>query len=471
MLFSSIPFLYYYLPVVLIAYYLVPKPAKNMVLLLASLVFYGWGEPSFVFLMMATIGLGYVFGILIEKFKQEKYKDRPWARICLIVSVGISLGFLGYFKYANFFITNVNAATGISIPLLKVVLPIGISFYTFQLVSYIIDVYRGKVAAQKNPIILATYITMFPQLIAGPIVRYSDVEKQLQNRDITFDKIAYGIRRFALGVGKKILIANVLGEFCAVFKAADEKSIVFFWAYAAAVSLQIYFDFSGYSDMAIGLGSMLGFRFIENFNYPFISKSATEFWRRWHMSLGTWFRDYVYIPLGGSRCSRARNLLNIFIVWMLTGFWHGAEWTFVVWGLYFGILLMLEKTFLLKWLEKIPVFGHVYILLLGIISFVIFDAASIGDAIYHITAMFGGAGLPLMTGVTAYYVRSYLVIFILAVIGATPLPKRIFEKIDAGRIGSKVLMAAEPIVMLLILIAATGYLVDGSFNPFLYFRF
>lgn len=464
MLFSSIPFLYYYLPVVLIAYYLAPKPVKNGVLLLASLVFYGWGEPAFVFLMMATIGIGYVFGILIEKQKR-------WAKPCMIISVGLCLGFLGYFKYANFFITNVNAATGISLPLLKVVLPIGISFYTFQLVSYIIDVYWGKVAAQKNPIILATYITMFPQLIAGPIVRYSDVEKQLKERSITFDKIAYGIRRFALGLGKKILIANVLGEFCAVFKAADEKSIVFFWAYAIAVSMQIYFDFSGYSDMAIGLGSMLGFHFIENFNYPFISKSATEFWRRWHMSLGTWFRDYVYIPLGGSRCSVPRNLLNIFIVWMLTGFWHGAEWTFVVWGLYFGILLMLEKTVLLKWLERIPVLGHVYIFVLGIISFVIFDAVSLADAVEHILAMFGGTGLPVLTDLTIYYLRSYAVMFVLAMIGATPLPKMLFDKVNNHNIGNKLVSVLEPIAMLLILVVATGYLVDGSFNPFLYFRF
>ena len=466
MLFSSIPFLYYFLPVVLIAYYLVPKPAKNMVLLLASLVFYGWGEPSIVFLMMASIGLGYVFGILIEKFQ-----NTPWAKVCMIVSVAISLGFLGYFKYANFFIINVSAITGISLPLLKVTLPIGISFYTFQLISYIIDVYWGKVAAQKNLIKLATYITMFPQLIAGPIVRYSDVEKQLSDRSITFDKIAYGIRRFALGLGKKILIANVLGEFCAAFKATDETSIVFFWAYAIAVSLQIYFDFSGYSDMAIGLGSLLGFHFIENFNYPFISKSATEFWRRWHMSLGTWFRDYVYIPLGGSRCTRARNLLNIFIVWMLTGLWHGAEWTFVVWGLYFGILLMLEKTFLLKWLEKYKVFGHVYILILGIISFVIFDSVSLPDAVSHIGAMFGVGGIPLITEATGYYLNSYKMIFVIAVIGATPVPKLLAEKISYNRIGKMILAVLEPIVMIGIIIVATGYLVDGSFNPFLYFRF
>ena len=466
MLFSSIPFLYYFLPVVLIAYYLVPKPVKNGVLLLASLVFYGWGEPSYVFLMMTSIGLGYVFGLLIEKFRGTK-----WSKICMIISVVISFGFLGYFKYANFFITNFNAATGLSLPLLNVVLPIGISFYTFQLVSYIIDVYWGTVAAQKNLVILATYITMFPQLIAGPIVRYSDVERQLIDRDITFKRIAYGIRRFCLGMGKKILIANILGEYCAAFKATDEKSVIFYWIYAIAVSLQIYFDFSGYSDMAIGLGSMLGFQFIENFNYPFISKSATEFWRRWHMSLGTWFRDYVYIPLGGSRCSSGRLMCNIFVVWMLTGFWHGAEWNFIVWGLYFGILLMIEKKFLLKWLEKYKVFGHTYIILLAIISFIIFDAVNLGAAVEHVGAMFGFAGVPVVTGITTYYLRSYAVIFIIAMIGATPVPKLLVEKIMKNKVGKSVVKTIEPVVMAILLLVVTAYLVDGSFNPFLYFRF
>lgn len=466
MLFSSIPFLYYFLPVVLIAYYLVPKPAKNMVLLLASLVFYGWGEPSYVFLMMASIGLGYVFGLLIEKFR-----GTIWSKVCMIVSVVISFGFLGYFKYSNFFIANFNAATGLSIPLLNVVLPIGISFYTFQLVSYIIDVYWGKVVAQKSLLILATYITMFPQLIAGPIVRYSDVERQLIERSITFEKVAYGIRRFCLGLGKKILIANILGEYCAAFKATDEKSVIFYWTYAIAVSLQIYFDFSGYSDMAIGLGSMLGFHFIENFNYPFISKSATEFWRRWHMSLGTWFRDYVYIPLGGSRCSAARLMFNIFVVWMLTGFWHGAEWNFIVWGLYFGILLMIEKSFLLKWLEKYKVFGHAYILFLAIISFIIFDAVNMGAAVEHIGAMFGFADVPVVTGITTYYLKSYVIVFILAMIGATPIPKLLVEKLMKNKAGKAIIKGVEPVAMAIMLLVVTAYLVDGSFNPFLYFRF
>ncbi|MBQ3546294.1 MAG: MBOAT family protein [Lachnospiraceae bacterium] len=466
MLFSSIPFLYYFLPMVLIAYYLAPKSVKNMVLLIASLVFYGWGEPTYVILMLISIGTGYLFGILIEKFRET-----VWSKICLIVSVTISLGFLVYFKYANFFITNFNKVTGSSLKILNVVLPIGISFYTFQIVSYIIDVYRNQVKAQRNPITLATYITMFPQLIAGPIVRYSDVERQLVKRSISFEKISYGIRRFCFGLGKKILIANVLGEYCAVFKATDEKSIIFYWTYAIAVSLQIYFDFSGYSDMAIGLGSMLGFEFIENFNYPFISKSATEFWRRWHMSLGTWFRDYVYIPLGGSRCSKKRLILNIFVVWMLTGFWHGAEWNFIVWGLYFGILLVLEKSFLLKWLEKYKIIGHLYILIFGIMSFIIFDAISMEGAISHIGVMFGVTDISLMTYITRYYLKSYLIVFIIAIIGATPVPKILIKKLMKNKIGNIIIKISEPIVMAILLLVITGYLVDGSFNPFLYFRF
>ena len=466
MLFSSIPFLYYFLPSVLIAYYLVPKPAKNMVLLLASLVFYGWGEPIYVFLMVGTIFMAYSFGRLIDRTERLFSK-----RLYLIVSIVISLGILGYFKYADFFITNVNLVTGMQIPLLKVVLPIGISFYTFQLISYLIDVYWGRVAAQKSVIKLATYITMFPQLIAGPIVRYSDVEKQLTDREINFSKISYGIRRFVLGLGKKILIANVLGEFCSQFRAADDTSVLFFWAYAIAVSLQIYFDFSGYSDMAIGLGSMLGFQFMENFNYPFISKSITEFWRRWHMSLGTWFRDYVYIPLGGSRCSFRRNIFNIFVVWMLTGLWHGAEWNFVLWGLYFGILLMMEKAFLLKWLKQYAIIGHIYVLLFVIFSFVLFDAKSLAQVGEYIQAMFGFTGLPMMSKTTLYYLNSYLVIFFIAIFGATPLPKMVVERIKKCTVLRRCIDVIEPLLMIVLILLCTGYLVDGSFNPFLYFRF
>lgn len=466
MLFSGIPFLYYFLPIVLIAYYAVPKPLKNMVLLLASLVFYAWGEPAYVFLMAASIVLEYGLALLIEKFRGTK-----WSKVFMILSVAVSVGLLGYFKYANFFVSNFAAVTGLPLKALNIALPIGISFYTFQLLSYTADVYRGDVAAQKNPVTLATYIAMFPQLIAGPIVRYTDVEKQLKERRITFEQINYGIRRFAVGLGKKILIANVLGEFCSSFRATDEKSLLFYWAYAIAVSLQIYFDFSGYSDMAIGLGSMLGFRFVENFNYPFISASATEFWRRWHMSLGTWFRDYVYIPLGGSRCSRPRVICNLFVVWMLTGFWHGAEWTFVVWGLYFGVLLVLEKSFLLKWIEKCKAIGHVYILLFVMISFVIFDASGLGEAAAHIGAMFGFGAIPLLTDVTVYYLGSYAVVFLIAIIGATPLPKYLFKKLTEKPIVKKITEVLIPVLTIGLFLVCTAYLVDGSFNPFLYLRF
>lgn len=466
MVFSSIPFLFYFLPCVLIAYYLVPKSLKTQVLLLASLVFYAWGEPSLVFLMLLSIALGYVFGILIERFR-----GTPWAKISLLLSLGISVSFLGYFKYANFFISNFNRATGLDIPFLKVVLPIGISFYTFQLMSYIMDVYWEKVRAQKNLFQLATYIAMFPQLIAGPIVRYTDVEKQLSDRTITYEKVSYGIRRFVLGLGKKVLIANLLGEFCATFKATEEKTVIFFWAYAVAISLQIYFDFSGYSDMAIGLGSMLGFHFMENFNYPFIAKSITEFWRRWHISLGTWFRDYVYIPLGGSRKNFATTLRNIFIVWMLTGLWHGADWTFVIWGMYFGCLLILEKAFLLNWLEKHDILGRLYTVFLCLISFVIFDGDSLWESLQYITALFGGGDYPVVNEITLYYLGSYFVIFVIALIGATPLPKRVIAKcMEIKRYGDLVSFL-EPVFMVILLLVVTAYLVDGSFNPFLYFRF
>ena len=466
MLFSSIPFLYYFLPITLILYYAVPKSVKNVVLLLASLVFYGWGEPSYVFIMIGSIIVGYVTGILLEKIQKTTLK-----KVVLIVSLVISLGLLAYFKYANFFIENFSKATGISVPLLKVALPIGISFYTFQLISYVIDVYWGSVKAQKNFISLATYITMFPQLIAGPIVRYSDVEKQLKDRTHDFKKTAYGIKRFVIGLSKKILIANVLGELCSIFNASDEKSILFYWIYAIAVSLHIYFDFSGYSDMAIGLGSLLGFSFPENFNYPFISKSASEFWRRWHMSLGTWFRDYVYIPLGGSRKGKLRLLFNILIVWLLTGFWHGAEWTFVVWGLYFAVLLVIEKTFLLKILDKYKIVGHIYLIFVSIISFIIFDAATLKDAVSHVGKMFGAGNIGFISDSTIYYLKSFGVVLLLAIIGSTPLPKKLIQWIKDKNVGSKILTVLEPIAMILLLLVCTGYLVDGSFNPFLYFRF
>lgn len=467
MLFSSIPFLFYFLPCVLILYLIAPQCLKNTVLLLSSLVFYAWGEPRYVIWMLLAITLGYIFGLLIERFKEKK----RISKLFMILSVASSLAMLGYFKYVDFFIGNFNAITGLSIPLLKIALPIGISFYTFQILSYTVDVYRGNVAAQKNPIDLAAYVALFPQLIAGPIVRYSDVAEQLKSRTHTLEKTVLGARRFMIGLGKKILIANILGELCDTFRASDDKSVLFFWLYAVAYSLHIYFDFSGYSDMAIGLGKLFGFDFLENFNYPYISASITEFWRRWHMSLGSWFRDYVYIPLGGNRVSRMRHLFNIFVVWMLTGFWHGAAWNFIVWGLFFAVLLMVEKLWLLKYLKKSRVLSHIYVVVLIIISFVIFDASSMGQAFSYIGSMFGAGGYPLVSTEFLYYLRSYGVVLILGIIGATPLPKKLWNRIAATGIGSNIMTFAEPIALSALLLCCSAYLVDGSYNPFLYFRF
>lgn len=466
MLFSSIPFLYYFLPFTLILYFVVPKRLKNSVILLSSLFFYAWGEPKFLVFMLISITQGYVFGRLIEKRRGDKT-----AKVFLIISVAFSLCLLGYCKYADFFIGNFNAITGLSLPLLGIALPIGISFYTFQILSYTVDIYRGDSPAQKNFINMAAYIAMFPQLIAGPIVRYSDIANQLESRTHSFDDASKGIRRFIIGLSKKILVANVLGELVAVFKASEEKSVLFFWVYAVAYSLHIYFDFSGYSDMAIGLGRVFGFRFPENFNYPYISGSITEFWRRWHISLGSWFRDYLYIPLGGNRVSKPRWLLNILIVWMATGLWHGAAWNFVVWGIYFAVLLMAEKMCLLKSLKKLNVINHIYVMLLVIISFVIFDASSISDAFTCIASMFGVEDIPAVTSESIYYLKSYAVILVVAVFGATPLMSELAKAVDKSRIGGRIKNIAEPCTLIALLSVCTAFLIDGSFNPFLYFRF
>lgn len=466
MLFSSIPFLYYFLPCVVILYFISIKSMKNTVLLLASLFFYAWGEPKYLIFMLISIIQGYIFGILIEK-----YHDKRQAKVFLTASVLFSLILLGYCKYADFFIANFNLITGLSIPLLKIALPIGISFYTFQVLSYVVDVYRGDVSAQKSFINLAAYIAMFPQLIAGPIVRYSDIEEQLEKRNHNIENIALGIRRFIIGLSKKILIANVLGELVAVFKASNEKSVLFVWLYAVAYMLHIYFDFSGYSDMAIGLGKIFGFHFPENFQYPYISGSITEFWRRWHISLGSWFRDYLYIPLGGNRAGRIKWLRNIFIVWMATGLWHGAAWNFVVWGILFAILLMIEKLWLLSLLKKWQVFSHIYVLLFVIISFVIFDSSSLSEAFSCIVSMFGFQNLPLETFEAVYYLKSYAMILMLAILGATPLPSWFVVTVSRTKYGNLILSVAEPVILTVLLAVCTAFLIDGSFNPFLYFRF
>ena len=463
MLFSSIPFLFYFLPAVLAVYFLVPKNWKNAVLLISSLIFYAWGEPKFVFLMIATIALFYGCGLAIGNSRQQK-----WKKFWLIVSVAVSIGLLAAFKYAGFFAENVNAVTGwkIALPKLLRVLPIGISFYTFQCLSYTIDVYRGNVPAQKNPISFGAYVALFPQLIAGPIVRYVDIARQLDSRSHSWEDFYLGLRRFLVGLGKKILIADQFALLAQLFRQSDEKSVLFFWMYAIAFTLNIYFDFSGYSDMAIGLGRVLGFRFMENFNYPYLSGSVTEFWRRWHISLGSWFRDYVYIPMGGNRVKTGRWIFNILVVWMLTGLWHGAAWNFVLWGLMFAVLLLLEKW--VPGLKNLPgALRHIYVMLIVIISFVLFNAEGVAQAGADIAGMFGFAGVPMVTGDTLYYLKSYGPLFVAGIVGATPLVRNTANRIEKCGVG-KVL---QWVVMLLLLLVCTAYLVDGSFSPFLYFRF
>ncbi len=466
MLFSSIPFLYYFLPSVLILYFVAPQKFKNIVLLVSSLIFYGWGEPKYVILMVASIIIGYVSGLLIGATSKKYVK-----KTVVIISVIINLLFLGFFKYTDFFISNFNSVTGLSVKLLNIALPIGISFYTFQILSYTVDVYRGTVKAQKNLISLATYITMFPQLIAGPIVRYTDIVNSLDDRKQSFFKIATGLRRFVIGLSKKVLIANTLGELCATFKASDDKSVLFYWGYAISFCLQVYFDFSGYSDMAIGLGKIFGFEFMENFNFPFISKSISEFWRRWHISLGSWFRDYVYIPLGGNRVKKSRWIFNIIVVWFLTGFWHGAAWNFIIWGLYFVVFLIFEKTKPGKVITKTKFLNHIYTLFFIIISFVIFDAVNMGEAFSYIKAMLGFSGVPLISTEFLCYFKEYAVILAFGIIGATPIVKNIVTRLSQTKWCSVIINVSEPIVLVALLVLITSYLVDGSFNPFLYFRF
>jgi len=461
MLFSSVTFLYYFLPAVMVCYFLAPRKLKNSILLLFSLVFYGWGEPKLLALMVFTIAMFFGCGLLIEKSKTPRGK-----KLWLTVSIVISVGLLGLFKYADFFIDSFNSITGLSVPLLKLALPVGISFYTFQCLSYTIDVYRGNVPAQKNPISFGAYVALFPQLIAGPIVRYVDVARELDSRKHSWEDFCLGLRRFLVGLGKKILIADNFALLMKIFRESSEPSVIFYWMYAVAFMLNIYFDFSGYSDMAIGLGRIFGFRFIENFNYPYLSKSVTEFWRRWHMSLGSWFRDYIYIPMGGNRVSKVRWVFNILTVWMLTGLWHGAAWNFVLWGLLFAVLLLTEKW--VPGLQKLPDFlRRGYVLLLVCLSFVLFNAESLSQAAGDMAGMFGLGGVPLMTQATGYYLRSFAPLFLMGIVGATPIVRDTARRIGETKAGP----VLEVAMMALLLLACTAYLVDGSFSPFLYFRF
>ena len=462
MLFSSIPFAFYFLPAVLVLYFAVPFRFKNAVLLTFSLFFYGWGEPVYLLLMMASIVAGWIFGLLIGK-----YRGTPKARLFLIASLVTSLGLLGWFKYADFAVENLNAL-GLQLTLPGIALPIGISFYTFQILSYTIDVYRGNVESQKNIVDFGAYVSMFPQLIAGPIVRYADVARQLKSRTHSVEKASLGVRRFVIGLAKKVLIANQLGQLVELYRSTTQPSVLFVWMYAAAFALQIYFDFSGYSDMAIGLGHIFGFDLLENFNYPFISRSISEFWRRWHMSLGGWFRDYVYIPLGGNRVKPLRYVFNVLVVWALTGLWHGAAWNFVLWGLLFAVLLTVEKFLVGKAMAKMPGWlVRVPVLAILLMSFVLFNASSLSQALSDVGGMFGLGGLPLTSAASLYYLRSYGLLLLLAVVGATPLVSRTAKKLESRTVTA----ILEPVVLCALLLAVTAFLVGGSFNPFLYFRF
>lgn len=533
MLFSSIPFLYYFLPCVLICYVLAPKCLKNVVLLVFSLLFYAWGEPRHIFPMLAAILMGYLAGLLLEKTQNQSI-----SRLIFWLSIGMIAGMLIYYKYSgflgeiftglfsisskqilpqwltsffaqnqvlpqwltSFFAQNQVLPQWLTSFFAQKALPIGISFYTFQLLSYLIDVYRKEVPAQKNPISLAAYIALFPQLIAGPIVRYSQIAEELSDRIHTTDQIASGIRRFILGLSKKILFSNTLGELCEIFRASPDKSVLFYWIYAVAFMLHIYFDFSGYSDMAIGLGRIFGFHFPENFNYPYISSNITEFWRRWHISLGSWFRDYIYIPLGGNRVSKQRWFRNILIVWLLTGLWHGAAWNFLIWGLYFAVLLIIEKQWKqsksqrqektqnpwkLQKQETIQqqkqlvqrsnilkqLLRHLLVLFFICISFVIFNASSLSELKTDLLCLFGLGGLAKTSTAAVYYLKSYFFIGILSIVGATPLPKKLLLRLQQTSKGEILFAIFEPLALILLLLTNTAYLVDGSFQPFLYFRF
>ena len=467
MLFSSMTFLYYFLPIVILLYFIVPFRFKNFVLFCASLFFYFWGEPVYTVIMVFTALSGWLHGLLIDKFRGTKM-SKVWVTSSIVVSLAV----LGLFKYSDFFVETWNGLFRTDVALLKLALPIGISFYTFQTLSYTIDLYRGNTAVQKNFLNFATYVVLFPQLIAGPIVRYTDVDKALSDREHNFENFAYGVNRFVLGLSKKVLLANQFGELCEIFKATSEKSVVFYWVYALAYALHIYFDFSGYSDMAIGLGRIFGFHFPENFNYPYISRSITEFWRRWHMTLSSWFRDYVYIPLGGNRVSKLKWFRNILIVWALTGMWHGAGWNFIGWGLFFAILLILEKAFLGEFLKKIPsVFSWLYTIVMVFISWILFDAENIQVAFSRIAAMFGGGQIAVMNSVTGYYLSSYALLLVIGCFGATPLCKKLVNFLKEKEVVNGVMNVVEPLVQISLLLVVTAYLVDGSFNPFLYFRF
>lgn len=465
MVFSSLVFMFVFLTATLVLYYAVPARFKNMILFAVSLIFYGYSEPVYVFLMLFSIFINFISGILIEKCGDNEKKRKA----VLIACVVINLSLLGYFKYMGLFVETAKKLSFMSfLPDPQIALPIGISFYTFQTMSYVIDTYRGNCAAQKNFITFGTYVALFPQLIAGPIVRYVDVERQLKERHESLALFSDGVRLFLFGLAKKVLIANEMGKLWETLKATpDQNGIIGSWIGIVTFTLQIYFDFSGYSDMACGLGKMFGFKFVRNFNYPYISKSITEFWRRWHISLGTWFREYVYIPLGGNRKGKARQCLNIFIVWALTGIWHGASWNFLIWGLYFGVLLVVEKFFLLKTLEKLPsALSHIYAMFFVIIGWVIFDFTDTGAMFNYLGSMFG-FGNGLISDDALYLVVTHIPLIVIAVLASMPLVRTLYDKVRK----LKYYPAVETVAAVLVLILCVASLVSSTYNPFLYFRF
>ena len=470
MVFSSLIFLFAYLAITLVLYYAVPFKARNAVLFVVSLIFYGWGEPKYIVVMLFSILVAYIFGFFVGKYRESAPKK---ARAYLIVSIILNLSALLFFKYANFFIENLALIPGLGglKPIEGLKLPVGTSFYTFQIMSYTIDVYRGDARVQRRIVPFGAYVTLFPQLIAGPIVRYSDVDEQLTNRKETVDKFASGVQRFCAGLAKKVLLADtvyvLLGHYHDAF--AFEKTVLGAWLIVILYTFQIYFDFSGYSDMAIGLGRMLGFEFLENFNYPYISKSITEFWRRWHISLSTWFREYVYIPLGGNRRGKLRQYRNIAVVWLLTGFWHGASWNFLLWGAYFCVLLIVEKLFLYKWLQKAPaVLAHLYTMFFVCISWLIFYFTDLGEGLTCLKAMFGVGVTSFATPTVVYDLLRYLPLLLICVLAATPLPKRLF---DALKNRFVTMRYAQVLLIAGAFLVITAYLVDSTFSPFLYYRF
>ena len=468
MVFSSLEFLFLYFPVVLLLYFLFPVRFRNLALFAVSLVFYGWGEPLYVFLMLATITLDYVFGLFVGKYRET---DKKRARAWLIAAVAVNLSILGFFKYYNFFAGTLSALPGVALPELNVRLPIGISFYTFQALSYVIDVYRFDADSQRSYVAFGTYVTLFPQLIAGPIVRYQDVDDQLRSRTHSAPLFASGVRTFVAGMAKKVLLANAAGEIWSRLSEAETTTVAAAWLGIVLYTFQIYFDFSGYSDMAIGLGKMLGFSFRENFFYPYMADSVTDFWRRWHISLSTWFREYVYIPLGGNRRGKARQIFNLFVVWLLTGLWHGASWNFVLWGLYYFVLLMLEKLFLLDAFKRLPrALCRAYTLLAVVFGWLIFYFQDFGAGRTYFAAMFGGGNACGFWNAGARLdIVSSLGLLILLCVAATPYPRRLFycfwEKHDGAARALSVALCAAGFVLSL------AYLVNSSYNPFLYFQF